>query len=194
MNTASHLQGMTTPPMDFRFLFLEPHGRLAPRPFARGLVVLTGAYMIITLLSVVVWPGLGPMQFVLVFPYFCLFAKRLHDAGLSAWLWLAFLFGFGLVNLVSTSALFPVLSPQAYAMQEEVQALMFDVLKGGSTPEELETSVARMQLFSRLSAVTSIAALLITSALVGLAAFRMRSEPKPNRHGPPTLGPAAPHS
>ncbi|MEQ9506951.1 MAG: hypothetical protein RLO80_11830 [Hyphomonas sp.] len=180
--------------MDFRFLFLEPQGRLAPNPFARGFVILTGAYMIITVLSAVVWPGLGPMQFVLVFPYFCLFAKRLHDASLSAWLWLAFLMGYGLINLVATSALFPVLSPQAYAMQAEVQTIMQELLRGTSSTVQLEAYVVRMQLFTRLSAVTSVAALLIASGLVGLAAYRMRSEPKPNRHGPPPSGAAGTYS
>lgn len=174
--------------MDFRFLFLEPQGRLAPTPFARGLVLLTGVFMIITVLSAVVSPSLGPLQVVLIFPYICLFGKRLHDAGLSAWLWLAFLLGYGLVNLVATSAFFPVLSPQAYAMQAEVQTITVEVLKGGISPIQLEAYTERMQLFTRLSAVTSVASLLLSSALVGFAAYRMRSDPKPNRHGPPTLG------
>ncbi len=177
--------------MDFRFLFLEPQGRLAPKAFARGFVVLTAASLIITILSSIAAPGLGPLQFVLVFPYLCLFAKRLHDAGLTAWFWLAFLAGYGLVNLVATSVLFPVLSPQAYAMQPEVQAILVDVLKGGNSPAELEAHTARMQLFTRLSVVTAAAALLISSGFAGFAAFRMRSDPKPNRYGPPTTGPAA---
>ncbi len=85
--------------MDFRSLFLDPQGRLAPRPFARGFILLTGAMMVITVLSSVASPGLGILQYALVFPYVCLFGKRLHDAGLSAWLWL------GGTNLLSWGAL-----------------------------------------------------------------------------------------
>ncbi len=188
MTQASDLQGNDPLRMDFRFLFLEPQGRLAPRPFGRGLVLLTGASLSLTVLTAIAVPSFGPLQLALVFPYICLFAKRLHDGGLTGWFWLAFLFGYGLINLVTTAMLFPVLSPQAMAMQPEVQSIMVEVLKGGISPAETEAYNARMQVFTRLSAVTSAACLLIASAVTGFAAFRLRSDPKPNRHGPPTLG------
>ena len=56
--------------------------------------------MVITVLSSVASPGLGILQYALVFPYVCLFGKRLHDAGLSAWLWLGFLLGYGFLSMV----------------------------------------------------------------------------------------------
>jgi hypothetical protein len=155
--------------MDFRYLFLEPQGRLAPRPFARGLVLLTGAFM---------------LQYTLVFPYVCLFGKRLHDAGLSAWLWLAFLAGFGLLNVLLSAMLLPALSPQAYAVQTEMQKIMID----SGFNAAMEALSARAAEISRLSAVTSVAALLIASAITGFTAYRLRSDPKPNKHGRPTLG------
>lgn len=175
--------------MDFRFLFLEPQGRLAPKPFARGLVLLTGVNLIFAVVSTTATKGFGPLQLALIFPFFCLFAKRLHDAGFSAWLWLVFLMGFGFANIISTALLFPVLSPQAFAMQDEVQTIMLELLKGGSTQVQLEAYVERMDLFSRLSAVTSVASLLVASGLTGFAAYSMRSERTPNRHGPPTGAP-----
>ncbi len=173
--------------MDFRFLFLEPQGRLAPNPFARGLVVLTGVFLIITVLSAVVSPGLGILQYAVVFPYVCLFGKRLHDAGLTAWLWLAFLAGFGFLNMFLSAILLPMLSPQAFEIQAEIQKMM----QADGFTAAFEALAERAAEYARLSAVTSVAALLLASALTGFSAYKMRSDPNTNRHGPPTLnGPA----
>ena len=184
MTQASDLQGNDPLRMDFRFLFLEPQGRLAPRPFGRGLVLLTGACMMISVLTAVVSPGLNVLQYALVFPYICLFGKRLHDAGLTAWLWIAFLAGLGFLNMFLSAILLPVLSPGAFAIQVEVQETMQTV---GFTAA-FEELALRAEEYARLSAVTTLAAFLISSAITGFAAFRLRSDPKPNRHGPPTLG------
>ena len=184
MTQASDLQGNDPLRMDFRFLFLEPKGRLAPRPFGRGLVLLTGACMMISVLTAVVSPGLNVLQYALVFPYICLFGKRLHDAGLTAWLWIAFLAGLGFLNMFLSAILLPVLSPGAFAIQVEVQETMQTV----SFTAAFEELALRAEEYARLSAVTTLAAFLISSAITGFAAFRLRSDPKPNRHGPPTLG------
>ncbi len=187
MTTRLDLQGNDYPRMDYRFLFLEPQGRLAPLPFARGFVLLTGAMLVITTLTAVASPNLGILQYALLFPYICLFGKRLHDAGLSAWLWLAFLAGFGFFSMFLSAILLPILSPQAFAVQSEVQVIMAE--QGFAAA--LESLTGRAAEYARLSAVTTVAAFLLASGLTGFAAFRMRSDPKPNRHGPPASnGPA----
>lgn len=173
--------------MDFRFVFLDPQGRLAPRPFARGLVLLTGACMLISVLTAVVSPGINVLQYALVFPYLCVFGKRLHDAGLTAWLWLAFLGGLGFLNMFLSAILLPVLSPQAFAIQLEVQKL----IETGGIAAAFEELALRAEEYARLSAVTTLAAFLISSAVTGFAAFRLRPDPKPNRHGPPPFEGAA---
>lgn len=184
MTPASDLQGNDPRPMDFRFLFLEPQGRLAPKPFGRGLVLLTGAGMMISVLTAVVSPGLNVLQYALVFPYICLFGKRLHDAGLTAWLWIAFLAGLGFLNMFLSAMLLPALSPGAFAIQVEVQ----ETMQTAGFTAAFEELALRAEEYARLSAVTTLAAFLISSAITGFAAFRLRSDPKPNRHGPPTLG------
>ena len=184
MTPASDLQGNDPRPMDFRFLFLEPQGRLAPKPFGRGLVLLTGGGMIISVLTAVVSPGLNVLQYALVFPYICLFGKRLHDAGLTAWLWIAFLAGLGFLNMFLSAMLLPVLSPGAFAIQVEVQ----ETMQTAGFTAAFEELALRAEEYARLSAVTTLAAFLISSAITGFAAFRLRSDPGPNRHCPPTLG------
>jgi uncharacterized membrane protein YhaH (DUF805 family) len=184
MTQTIDLQGNDTFRMDFRFLFLEPKGRLAPKPFGRGLVLLTGACMVISVLTAVVSPGLNVLQYALVFPYVCLFGKRLHDAGLTAWLWIAFLAGLGFLNMFLSAMLLPVLSPEAFAIQAEVQKTM----ETAGFTAAFEELALRAEEYARLSAVTTLAAFLISSAITGFAAFRLRSDPTSNRHGPPTLG------
>ena len=187
MHAAAPVRKQPTP-MDFRYLFFEPKGRLAPKPFAQGLIVLTGAFMVITVLAAIVSPGLGILQYAVIFPYLCLFGKRLHDAGLSAWLWLVFIAGMGFLNMILSALLLPVLSPQAYALQVELQKIM----ETDGWTAFLEVLTARGPEYARLSAVTSVATLLISSAFTGFAAYRLRSDPKTNAHGPPTSGgPAA---
>lgn len=182
MKPGQNLQEYVPSTMDFRFLFLEPQGRIAPNPFARGFILLTGAMMIITLLSAVASPGLGILQYTLVFPYLCLFGKRLHDAGLSAWLWLGFLAGFGFLSMVFSMMFLPILSPAAFAVQAEMQKLM----EAEGLNAAFEALSVRAPEYARLAAVTTIASFLIASGLTGYAAYRMRSDPNPNRHGPPT--------
>lgn len=172
--------------MDFRFLFLEPQGRLAPKPFARGLVLLTGAFMIITIITAIGAPSFGVLQYVLVYPYICLFGKRLHDAGLSAWIWLAYLLGFSVLNMFFSVLFLPLLSPGAYAVQAELQKAM----ETGGLTAGFELMAERAAEIARLSVVTTVAAFLVASALIGLALYRMRSEKTLNRYGPP---PGAPH-
>lgn len=171
-------------PMDFRRVFFDPQGRIAPRAFGQGYVLLTGAMLLVTVLSVVASPGIGILQYALVFPYICLFSKRLHDAGMSAWLWLVFLMGYFLVNLIASAILMPLLAPETHEIQLEIQKVMEE----GGLNAGMEELARRAPEIAQTSALVNVAVLLIASAIIGFAAYSLRSDPKPNRHGPPTLG------
>jgi len=174
--------------MDFRFVFLDPQGRLAPKPFAQGLVLLTGAMMVITIITAIGLTGFGLLQYLLVFPYLCLFGKRLHDAGLSAWLWLAFLAGYSFLSAVFTAFLMPALSPDGFAIQGEIQK----IAETDGFTAAFQAMAERAPEIARLSVVTTVAAFLLASGLTGFAAYRMRSDKTSNRHGPPTDDSARP--
>ncbi len=85
-----------------RFLF-SPSGRLKPQPFiygALGVYLFGAASHFLTTPDVLRRAGLVPfvaMQLVLVWVWFCLHAKRLHDSGRSSGLAL----GIGLLYLLS---------------------------------------------------------------------------------------------
>ncbi|KCZ95982.1 hypothetical protein HHI_04387 [Hyphomonas hirschiana VP5] len=169
--------------MDFRHVFFDPKGRIGPRTFGQGYVLLTGAMLVVTVLSLIASPGAGILQYALVFPYICLFGKRLHDAGLSAWLWLVFLLGYFLINVVASAILVPILAPETQAIQLEVQKVM----EANGLNAGMEELARRAPEIAQSSALVNVIVLLIASAIVGFVAYRLRSDPQPNRHGPPTL-------
>jgi len=169
--------------MDFRQIFFDPQGRSSPRDFARGLIVLTGVMVAIQTLTVIAWPQVNVLQYALVFPYICVFAKRLHDAGQSAWLWLLFLAGWLVVNAVVGGILMQLMVPGAMELSTELVNAML-------APEGVDQAAlsAKVEEFSRLSAVPNILSFLIASGLTGYVAYSLKSDPKPNRFGPPTTG------
>ncbi len=68
-------------------LFVSPGGRIGRRTYWHGMIVL--AFVDVTLVSISglshsVWPALPFLA--TGYPVFCVFAKRLHDLGRSAWL------------------------------------------------------------------------------------------------------------
>lgn len=174
--------------MDYRLLFFSPQGRIAPRTFGQAYIVLTGLMLVITVLSLVLTPGFGILQYALVFPYICVFAKRLHDAKLSAWLWLLFLAGYFLINVITSAVLMPVLAPETFAIQMEVQKVM----ETGGLGAGMEELSRRAPEIARSSALVNVVSLLLASAITGLIAYSLRSDPNPNRYGPPMSGRGGP--
>lgn len=169
--------------MDFRFLFFDPQGRIGPRAFGQGFIVLTGVMLVIMTLSVVASPQVNMLQYALVFPYVCLFGKRLHDAGMTAWLWLAFVVGWGILNAVVGGILMQMMVPGASDISMEV----FNAIMAPDSVDQAELS-AKMEEFVRLSAVPNILGFLISAGLTGFAAYSLRSDPNSNRYGLPTSG------
>lgn len=176
--------------MDFRAAFLEPKGRLAPRPFAQAYILLTAVMLLITVVSTYFLPGLAVLQYALVFPYLCVFSKRLHDAGLSGWLWLLALGVFLVLNSLLTILLMPGLSPDAWQIYAEVSELS----QAQGMEAGMEALGQQGLALTRAAGLSSVAAFLVTSAGIGLVVYRLRTDPRPNRHGPPPAGTVAPES
>lgn len=166
--------------MDFRFLFFSPQGRLSPRAFGQGFILLTGAMLVITALSSLVSPQVNLLQYVLVFPYICVFGKRLHDAGQSAWLWLGFVLMWLVVSAIAGGLLLQLMAPEAIDLSSELMGAIL-------APDAVDQTVlaAQMEEFSRLSAIPNLLSFLIASAVTGYAAYKMKSDPDTNRFGPP---------
>ncbi len=168
--------------MDIQYVLLSPNGRIGPRDFGRGLILLTGAMMIVQIAVALVSPAFGMLQYPLVFSYVCVFGKRLHDGGYSAWFYLVFLAGYFVLSTTATAILMPILSPEALLMQADFQKLAME----GQFSAAMEEVAKIAQELARKSVLTTIVAFLLTSGALGLIAARLRSDPSTNRFGPPS--------
>jgi uncharacterized membrane protein YhaH (DUF805 family) len=76
--------------MESLAFWFSPSGRIAPKPFTRGILAVYGAAALsLLLMSAAVMPRAGLASFVIVqalacWAWFCLHAKRLRDAGRDA--------------------------------------------------------------------------------------------------------------
>jgi uncharacterized membrane protein YhaH (DUF805 family) len=174
--------------MDIQYVLLSPNGRIGPRDFGRGLILLTAAMMIVQIAVALVSPAFGVLQYPLVFSYVCVFGKRLHDGGHSAWFYLLFLAGYFVLSTTATAILMPFLSPDALAMQVDFQKLAME----GQFNAAVEEAAKIAPELARQTVLTTIAAFLLTSGALGLIGARLRSDPSTNRFGPPSNGSGEP--
>ncbi|MBY9066994.1 DUF805 domain-containing protein [Hyphomonas sp. WL0036] len=166
--------------MDYRQIFLDPQGRIGPRSFGRAYILLTGVMLVITAAAAVISPQINVLQYALVFPYICVFGKRLHDAGQTAWLWLVILILWMVLNAIVGGVLLQLMSPQALELSREMMGAIM-------SPESVNEARLRelVEEFGRLSAVPNLISFLISSAAAGLVVFNLKSDPNPNRYGAP---------
>lgn len=81
--------------MDWQALFLDPKGRINRQPFWIGFVILFVAGIVLGLI-----PLIGQIVgLLLLYPWTCLYSKRLHDMGKSGWLQLA-MYGIFIVGVI----------------------------------------------------------------------------------------------
>lgn len=68
--------------MDMQYVLLNPNGRIAPREFWIGVLILVAGNVLAGVL-----PAVGGLLWLfLIYVGVCVYGKRLHDAGRSAWL------------------------------------------------------------------------------------------------------------
>lgn len=154
--------------MNMVHVLFDPNGRITPRAFWIGVALIIGANIVSNLIPVLgrlIWLGL-------IYVGVCVYGKRLHDAGRSAWLhaipwavWLALNIAGGVL----------VAGPVLAAYEAGAQLGLIEIL----------TVSAPATVFFSLALVVWIA----YTVWVGIAA----SVPATNRYGPvPVAAPAAP--
>jgi uncharacterized membrane protein YhaH (DUF805 family) len=142
--------------MDWNFLFLSANGRIGQKDFWVGFLILFVASIICSLI-----PILGMILILaLIYPWVCLYTKRLHDFGKSGWLQLIPIAANFLLGIVAT-----VVSGGAMMAASAGSA-------GG-----LGAMFATMGLFLLISLAIGIGFLL----WVGLS----KGDPGSNQYGPP---------
>ncbi len=69
--------------MDFKTLFLDPNGRIGQKDFWIGFAILVGVSIVVSILFRSMPLLQNIVSLLLIFPFYCLAAKRLHDIGKS---------------------------------------------------------------------------------------------------------------
>lgn len=164
-------------------VLFNPNGRIGPRTFWRGIVVLLAVMIVLNVASAYAGPAgqaLGILSLAAPYCYLCVYGKRLHDAGRSAWFFLLFFLGYLISEGVLQAVLLPFLSPGAAQLQEDMTLLM----EQGQFMDALEYAPA----IAKESILTALVSLIATNALLGFIAARLKSDPGANQYGPPEGG------
>ncbi|MEQ8557009.1 MAG: DUF805 domain-containing protein [Henriciella sp.] len=165
-------------------LLFNPQGRILKNRFWQGLVVLTVASVILNAAQVMIGASMGAgaiifflMGIVLLYSNICVYGKRFHDAGTTAWWILAVWIGSFIISLIM-SAVFGglFLGDEGRAIQEEIAERFaqgdWAVLAQGAE------RLAELQL--PLSIMTTI----VTAVVLGFIVGSLATEPRTNKHGP----------
>ena len=80
-------------------LLLKFEGRIGPNSLWQGTFVILAVALVLNILGIII-PGIGILGLLLLYPVFCIYAKRFHDAGKPAIWTLAVLGGMLVVSFV----------------------------------------------------------------------------------------------
>jgi len=158
-------------------LLFSPNGRIARNRFWQGMVILTVASVLVAAGAVMIGTLVSLFGYLLIYPYICVYGKRLHDAGLTAWWVIGVWFGTVVLNFILSLILTPMfMGEEELKIQEEMTERMMtgDFAGMMEGAEILASQLLPLTIF--LTVVTNLVAALV----VGL----LPSEPRENKHGP----------
>ncbi len=159
-------------------LYFSPKGRIGPSVFQQSAIILIVIGFVLNMLNMFV-PMLMPLTvlagFVLLWPWICLWVKRLHDAGKSGWMLLLVIFVMIVLSMISSFIvrLFVKINPA------DVQAAMANA---HGFAEMMKAGMAANKPLMLPNAIAGVIVQLIV-VLGGNAV--LKSDPEENHYGPP---------
>ncbi len=158
-------------------LLFNPQGRIVRNRFWQGLVLLTVATVLISAGSVMVSQFLGLVHLLLIYPYICVYGKRLHDAGTTAWWTIGVWVGAQIVGFAVGLIIGPMfISPEDALIQQE----MAERLAAG----DFEGFMEGAEIVSRNMLPLNLIGAVAMNAVMGLIVGYLKTEPRENKHGP----------
>jgi len=156
-------------------LLFNPNGRITSGPFWTGIFILLGVSILINVLAAYVSTFLGFVAILLIYPMVCVYGKRLHDAGFSAWLILAVLVAGFIVGQILSLILVPMLAG-------DVQAEMMEAMMDAGS--DMSAIMQITQDFQKdLLPATLAVAVIQSLAMAAVVAF-LPTQQQTNKHGP----------
>ncbi len=101
-----------TTDFDFQYAFFQSKGRMAQKPFWIGFAILFGVSFVGGMIGAVAPAIVLLLNLALLYPSICLYGKRLHDFGMSAWVFggfflATFLMGAVIGGVMGASGAYP---------------------------------------------------------------------------------------
>ncbi|MEM7459916.1 MAG: DUF805 domain-containing protein [Pseudomonadota bacterium] len=158
-------------------LLFNPNGRIGRNRFWQGMVILTVASVLIAAGFRMVSVPLAFLHLVLIYPYICVIGKRLHDAGLTAWLTLAVWLAAMIINQIVSGILGTfMISPETLETYEKVMELI--------EQNQVEPAMEGMMIVLRDTVPLVVVTTILVGAIVAFGLGAIRTEPRENKHGP----------
>ncbi len=165
-------------------LLFNPQGRILRNRFWQGLVMLTVASVLVTAGSAMVSSAVGFVSLLLVYPYICVYGKRLHDAGTTAWWVIAIWLG-----SVVLSFIFGLVAGPFFTTAEDVQIQqeMAERMAAGDLTGMMEGA----EILSKRMLPLNLIATVGVNVILGLIIGSLPTQQSENKHGPvPGTSPA----
>ena len=147
-------------------LLFSPNGRIARNRFWQGMVILTVASVLVAAGAVMIGTLVSLFGYLLIYPYICVYGKRLHDAGLTAWWVIGVWFGTVVLNFILSLILTPMfMGEEELKIQEEMTERMMtgDFAGMMEGAEILASQLLPLTIF--LTVVTNLVAALVVGLL-----------------------------
>lgn len=171
--------------MSISRLLFNADGRIGPRTFWRGVILLVAAQVVIAIVGQLV--GALPLiagfafELALLYAYVCVYAKRFHDSGRGAgWFFLAFI-GYFIVMMIVGGIIISLFAP-------EVVTAYSDVMEATNEParnDAIEIFNNQLRANARILVIANMIGTFVANGLVGWFVARLKTEPRENRFGPP---------
>ena len=166
-------------------VLFNPNGRIQANQFWQGVIVLVGLQIVLQVLAVLgINLGIltGIIGIGIVYPYLCVYGKRLHDSNKTAWMFLLFVLGH-MIIIVASFFFIPGIGEffeQYMAVAQEGDQQALEALIAQYTEE-----------VGNAGMIIGIVGLLVSNLVLGFLVARMFSDPNTNKYGPPVGGEVA---
>ncbi len=158
-------------------LLFNPNGRIVRNRFWQGMVILTVASVLVAAGSVKLGFLFSLLTYVLIFPYICVYGKRLHDAGFTAWWVLVVWVGAFILNMILSLILTPFFTTEQQRKDQEEMSERLLQGDWAGFAEGAQIVAAEMLPFTLFLTV-------LVNLIVALVLGLLPTEPRENKHGP----------
>lgn len=167
-------------------VLFNPSGRIQANQFWQGVIVIVAYIIVVNVLGgylpAIIGMILGISMYLLPYPYLCVYGKRLHDNGKTAWLFLIMflIFIIGILFVVSSTPGFSEFTARYMELAAEQDQEGLEALIGELSEGEMANAIGMRALLYLVG----------INLLFGFLLARLHSDPHTNKHGPPVGGEA----